>query len=506
MHADARPARRGTPRFTSALIAVAVLVAGCAGLAEIPAHAETGTPPPEAFILVDAGTGAVITGRNMHKALPPASTAKIMTALVAVERLPPNATITVSSNAANRESMKIGMPAGARWPFRQVMASMMMVSANDAAYAVAETVGGSISGFAADLNATARRYGMRDSTWGDPAGLTDATSYEGGPKVSAFDLAIAARNALTVPAIAQWADTRTFDFTDPSGVHHSLTAHNKFLPGNGFGYEGANGFKTGYTEVADHTLVATAKRNGRQCIAVILGSVDSGYTWAASLLDQCWQKPPVATTGVFLPPVAVSPYQTRLTTRAAFTHLAVGSTGTALASRSASTTTPKTTPKTAPTTAAKTAGANSAGTTPATRGADPTTGAGALTARALGAPTNGQLSTQTIAARAHHSGGGLLTPTRVALLLVVALAVCVVLRRRAVKRQRARRIARQRARAKAMRSGSLPVVDGRYRAGTRVGQPVESRVRVKRNYIDLTQDDGLSDADPGGKTDFFGLS
>ena len=99
---------------------------------------------------------------------------------------------------------------------------MMMVSANDAAYAVAETVGGSISGFAADLNATAKRYGMRDSTWGDPAGLTDGTSYEGGPKVSAYDLAIAARNALTVPAIAQWADTRTYDFTDPSGLHHEL--------------------------------------------------------------------------------------------------------------------------------------------------------------------------------------------------------------------------------------------------------------------------------------------
>ena len=68
------------------------------------------------------------------------------------------------------------------------------------------------------------------------------------------------------------------------------------------------------------------------------------------------------------------------------------------------------------------------------------------------------------------------------------LAVAVAfLRRRAVKRQRARRIARQRARAKAMRSGSLPVVDGRYRTGTRVGPPLESHVRVERTYIDLTE-------------------
>jgi D-alanyl-D-alanine carboxypeptidase (penicillin-binding protein 5/6) len=457
---------------------VAIAVAALAGVAEIPARADPGTPPPEAYILVDAGTGAVIAARNIHEALPPASTAKIMTALVAVERLPPNATITVSANAAARESMKIGMPAGARWPFREIMASMMMVSANDAAYAVAETAGGSISGFAADMNATARRYGMRDSTWGDPAGLSDNTAYAGGPKVSAYDLAIAARNALTVPAIAQWADTRTFDFTDPAGVHHQLTNHDKFLPGNSFGYPGANGFKTGYTEVADHTLVATAKRNGRQCIAVILGSGDSGYTWAASLLDRCWRKPPVATTGIVLPRVAVSPYDTRVAARAAFTNLAVGTTRPARSRRASS--------SHAAQTGLLTAGIPAQTATPGLR----------------------EPVTSTIAARhpAHHSGGGFVTPTRLAFVVVAAFVAGLWLRRRAVHRRRAQRRSRQRARAKAMRSGSLPVVDGRYRTGTRVGPPVESRVRVKRNYIDLTRHDDDADADGEQTTDFFGLS
>jgi D-alanyl-D-alanine carboxypeptidase len=372
------------------------------------------------------------------------------------------------------------------------MASMMMVSANDAAYAVAETVGGSISGFAADLNATAKRYGMRDSTFGDPAGLTDGTSYEGGPKVSAYDLAIAARNALTVPAIARWADTRTYDFTDPSGTHHQLTNHDKFLPGNGFGYEGANGFKTGYTEVADHTLVATAKRNGRQCIAVILGATDSGYTWAASLLDKCWEQPAVATTGVRLPPVAVSPYGTRVSARAAFTKIAVGSTGAALA---------KTAPTT-PTTAAPTTSTRPASPPPTAARANPPT------KPAAAALTQTPVVTAPIAAqRAAQHSGGFLSPTRVAFLFIVLLAACVFLRRRAVKRQRARRIARQRARAKAMRSGSLPVVDGKYRTGMRVGPPVESRVRVKRNYIDLTDEEQSRGNDRGGrKTDFFGLN
>ena len=79
------------------------------------------------------------------------------------------------------------------------------------------------------------------------------------------------------------------------------------------------------------------------------------------------------------------------------------------------------------------------------------------------------------------------------LVLVPVLFVAVVLRRRAVKRRRARRSARRRARAKAMRSGSLPIVDGRYRTGTRLGPPVESQVRVQRgrSYIDLTKDEPI---------------
>jgi D-alanyl-D-alanine carboxypeptidase (penicillin-binding protein 5/6) len=464
MHRDARPTRRGSPRLASGLLGVALLAGGLAASLGAPASGatDTGTPPPTAFILVDAGSGAVITARHPHEALPPASTAKIMTALVGIERIPPNATIRVSTNAANREAMKIGMQAGTAWPFSQAMASLMMVSANDAAYAVAEAAGGgSISGFAAAANATARRYGMRDSTFGDPAGLTDTTSYNGGPKVSAYDLAIATRNALRVPAIAKWADTRTYDFTDASGRHHQLESHDKFLPGNTYGYEGANGFKTGYTEIAGHTFVATAKRNGRQCIAVILGSSDSGYTWAASLLDQCWARPKVSTTGTFLPPVAVSPYASRATERATFTQLALGNTGAKLAATAAGTAHPGPQTQTQTATVNPLVASPVASTTPATT-------------PAATSPSK------------HH---GLLTPMRIAFVLFLVLAAAFVLRRRAVKRQRARRIARRRARAKAMRSGSLPVVDGRYRTGTRVGQPVESRVRVARTHIDLTEEE-----------------
>jgi serine-type D-Ala-D-Ala carboxypeptidase (penicillin-binding protein 5/6) len=479
MRAQAGPARSRALRRGGGLLALTLLVTGLFGASIPPAHAD-GTPPPEAFILVDAKTGSIITGRHLHEALSPASTAKIMTALVAVERLPPDARIHVSANAAGREAMKIGMPAGSSWPFKDAMASMMMVSANDAAYAVAESAGGSISGFAKDANETARRYGMRDSTFGDPAGLTDETSYRGGPKTSAYDLAIATRNALTVPAIAHWADTTDYEFTDPSGLHHTLHNHDKFLPNNGFGYVGANGFKTGYTELAQHSLVATAKRGGRECIAVILGAVDGGYTWAASLLDQCWVKPRVATTGKFLPPIAVSPYASRTAARAGFARVALGRKAAQHeVSAAPTTTTPSTagdghasTPS-APAGNAPVAGHNTNNTSNTVG-----TAAAANAAREIN-------TTPAVVTTLGSGGGGLLTSTRFILLVIVFLAVAFALRRRAVKNQRARRIARQRARAKAMRSGSLPVVDGKYRTGTRVGPPDDSRVRVARSHIDI---------------------
>src|SRR5690242_8991644 len=101
MRAVAGPARRGVLRRGGGLLALTLLLTGLFQATVAPAHAANeGTPPPEAFILVDAKTGSVITGRNMHESIPPASTAKIMTALVAIERLAPGSRIPVSQNAA----------------------------------------------------------------------------------------------------------------------------------------------------------------------------------------------------------------------------------------------------------------------------------------------------------------------------------------------------------------------------------------------------------------------
>ena len=407
---------------------------------------------PKADILVDADTGCVLTGDNIHEALRPASTAKIMTALAAVERLSLDAPVTADARAAAVETNKIGFPAGTQWPLREMLTALMMVSANDAAYSIANTVGhGSFDAFDADLTTTAHELGLRDSTFNDPAGLDDPPSYKGGPLMSAYDLAVATRNALTVPAIAQWADTHLYEFDDPQGVHHRLINHNKMLAGGGFDYPGATGFKTGFTNRADHTLVATAARNGRTLIVVILGVPDSGYAEAASLLDAGFGMAPNAPcTGEKLPKVAVSLYASRASDLAAFAALGNG--------------------------------------TPSSHGgAGGSGGSGGATAGAsdsvpvFNSPPHPATATSTTTSAPHHHKQGLVNPTYLIIVLVLALGTVFFLRRRAVKRRRALRLARQRQRRAAMRSGGLPVVDGRYRTGTRVGPPVESHVSVHRS-------------------------
>jgi hypothetical protein len=179
---------------------------------------------------------------------------------------------------------------------------------------------------------------------------------------------------------------------------------------------------------------------------------DAGYAEAASLLDAGFATPANAPgTGETLPKVAVSPCANRAADQAAFAGLAMTSTPTTFPA----VTVPVSVPviDQAPLAAATTSSTSPTGTT-----------------------------------SSHHSPGLLRTRNIVALMLLFG-GVLFLLRRRAVKRQRSMRLARRRQRNSAMRSGGLTVVDGRYRAGTRIGPPVESHVRV-RPVRDQTRDHG----------------
>ncbi len=402
------------------------------------------TPAPLAWIVVDADTGHEIDGHNEHTPERTASIVKITTALAALERLPPTARVTISQNAVNHglsnENVS-GLKVGQTWTAGDLVSLMMVISANDAAYALAEGTSGSLQQFALDETATAHALGMRDSTFNDPAGLDDNTSYGGGPRMSPFDVAIAVRDALHVPTIAVPAGTATYTYTDPSGTQHTYSNHNQMLPGLQYGDADVTGFKTGSTQQAGNTLAVSAKRNGRTLIAVLLDCYDR-YNWAKALLDRAFLTPAGTSGGAgdTLPAVQDLTYAHRAAVQAAAVKFLTG-----------------------------TRGLGTGGSVP-------------LATATSYRPTTTTAPKRAINAAAHRSksGGGGISAFEVVLviLLILALAV-VVLRRRAVRRKRARREARRRTQA-ALRRGSLPVVDGRYRAGMRTGKPPQSNVRVHR--------------------------
>jgi D-alanyl-D-alanine carboxypeptidase (penicillin-binding protein 5/6) len=379
------------------------------------------SPPPKAFIIVDVATGTILASDHPHDARPPASTAKVMTALTAVERLAPDAAVAVSPLAAAQPASRIAMEVGQQWPLPDALASLLLASANDSAYAIAETAGGSLDGFADAARQTAERLGMEDSTFADPAGLDDDTSFNGGTSMSAYDIAIATRNALAVPELARWAATRSHEFVDPAGRHRSLTNHNRLLPGGTRAYAFATGFKTGYTERAGHTLTATATKDGRSLIVVVLDTYDT-YGWAVQLFELGFAIPNDRGTGEELPPVRVSPYAERVAAQGAFLDVTRGA-------APATTTTPE----------------------PAVSTTEPDAPSTALDGDAI--------ATQQPTDEAPADDGGGPSWFLVAVIVVLVLALGIVLRRRQVRRQRARRIARQRQRAAKMRSGGLTVVD-----------------------------------------------
>ena len=294
-----------------ALLCLMTAITATAGGLAAPLPAGAQAPPPgaaypgKAWILVDADTGKILDAFDEHEALPPASTTKLMTALVATEKLAPGTTVTVGPDAAAQPAMRIGMVAGQQWPLDAAMHSLMMVSANDAAYALAEAASGSLPAFADDMTAAAVRYGMVDSHFADPAGFDDASAFGGGNRVSAYDLAIAARNVLAVPELMAMAGTTKYTFDGPDGHSHVLYSHDKLLGR----YAGATGLKTGYTALAGHTFVGTATRDGRTMIAVVLNSDDT-YGVASKLMDKGFATPADAPgLGDLLPPVRVQPYR-----------------------------------------------------------------------------------------------------------------------------------------------------------------------------------------------------
>jgi D-alanyl-D-alanine carboxypeptidase (penicillin-binding protein 5/6) len=243
------------------------------------------------MLLVDVTTGRELYGVNEHVLLPPASLTKILTAMVAVDWLPPRALVPVSARAAGVYPDKVGMKPGQRWPLTVALHALLISSANDAAYALAERVGVSVERFAAIMGAAATQLGLTDHpVLRDPAGLDGTEGAGGGNLMSAWDVGIAARDLMGNRALASIVALKSFRFTGPDGIVYVLANHNRAFLNS---YPGAIGIKTGYTVRAGVCVAEEAVRGGRIMLAIVMNGANPDQT-AGMLLDKGFTTPVAA--------------------------------------------------------------------------------------------------------------------------------------------------------------------------------------------------------------------
>ena len=212
--------------------------------------------------MMEATTGRVITDINMDKQLPMASTTKIMTALVAIERGNLSDMVTASPRASGITGSSIHLQAGEKITLENLLYGLMLASGNDAAVAIAEHIGGSVSGFAELMNARAKEIGAKNTHFVTPNGLHDDAHY-----TTAYDLGLITCEAMKNAKFAEIVSTQYYNTPKVGdGRDRSLKNNNKVI----FQFDGGNGVKTGFTKPAGRCLVSAAKRGNMQLVAVVL--------------------------------------------------------------------------------------------------------------------------------------------------------------------------------------------------------------------------------------------
>ncbi|MBX9828515.1 MAG: D-alanyl-D-alanine carboxypeptidase, partial [Xanthobacteraceae bacterium] len=234
----------------------------------------------EAALLIEADTGKVLYAENATVPWYPASLTKLMTAYVTLQavknrRVTLDSLFAVSARAASQAPSKMGFKAGSQVTVDNALKMLMVKSANDMAVVLAEGVSGSVESFSAEMTQTSRRLGMIQSSWVNPNGLPADEQIS-----SARDLAILARALLhdfpeydmywSIPAIQ---------------IGKKVMRNYNTLIGR---YDGADGMKTGFICASGFNLVASATRNNKRLIAVVLGAKSSPYRGAkaAGLLER----------------------------------------------------------------------------------------------------------------------------------------------------------------------------------------------------------------------------
>ena len=216
----------------------------------------------KACVLMCADNGEIILSRSENERMGMATLTKIMTAVVAIEKLDPETKVTVPPEVCGIEGSSVWLCAGETLTVRQLLCAVLLESANDASAALAVAASGSVEAFCSEMNVRAASLGLCDTHFVNPHGLDAEEHYS-----TARDLAVLTRYALTLPLFKEIVSTRaaSIPYKGENGLR-SLVNHNRMLGA----YSGCIGVKTGYTKKCGRCLVTAAERNGISLIAVTL--------------------------------------------------------------------------------------------------------------------------------------------------------------------------------------------------------------------------------------------
>ncbi|MFB9236634.1 D-alanyl-D-alanine carboxypeptidase family protein [Plantactinospora siamensis] len=270
------------------------------------------------WVVADLDTGAVLGGCDPHQYSPPASVQKLLLLETVLPKVDPNAVVQVMPEDMNFEpgSSAMGLIEGGRYRVETLLLGLLLNSGNDAANVLARIGGGpaGLPGTIAAMNAEAKRLGAYQTHAVTPSGLDGDGQF-----TSAYDLALIARADFARADFRRYVGTRTAQVPpepprDPKG--YQITNDNQLL----WHYPGALGGKTGFTDVARHTFMGAAERNGRRLVVTLVGAEAApqrGWQQGAALLDWGFGLPPGDRVGELVPAANPTPSPTGSTPAAA---------------------------------------------------------------------------------------------------------------------------------------------------------------------------------------------
>ena len=228
----------------------------------------------DCVLMIERNSGEILYQKKAYEKMYPASTTKMLTAILVLEKCPLNEIVTVNASALNAVPPTYAtakLKAGEKFRVEDLLYALLIHSANDAANVLAEHVSGSISNFAELMNKKAKEIGCENSHFTNPSGVHDTELY-----TTAYDLSLIARYAMNIEKFREIITTTTCTLPStniyPNADRTFTTSNDLINPDSDkYYYEYANGIKTGYTNPAKDCIVASAKKDDKEFIVVILG-------------------------------------------------------------------------------------------------------------------------------------------------------------------------------------------------------------------------------------------